>query len=183
MPSMHARFSRWIGLRLERRPGAIGWLVLAGIAGALLFALIAHPVGTVSVFITFAGVTLLLDRKRTRRVRVLADERTNEDIGSFARAFKRRGSDPVDPWAIRAVWNALVPLTESKARWIPLRPTDRFEADLEIDPEDLELLVPQLVEQCERVSGNWTANPYYRRLRTVADLVYFISAQPLRRSA
>ena len=68
-------------------------------------------------------------------------------------------------------------------RRIPLRPTDRFEKDLGIDPEDVEALVPQLVEQCERLSGNWRANPFYARLETMSDLIYFISAQPLRRSS
>jgi hypothetical protein len=182
---MHRRISSWITPlpTSHGRLGLGGWLAVAGIAAVPLFFLITHPLGTLSVFAVFVGMTLLLEYKRSQQVRALVDERPNEDIGSFARAFNRRGSDPVDPWAIRAVWNALVPMTESKGRRIPLRPTDRVDTDLAIDPEDFEDLVPALVEQCERVSGNWEANPYYRRLSTVADLVYFISAQPLRRSA
>ena len=40
----------------------------------------------------------------------------------------------------------------------------------------------QLVEQCERVPGNWKANPFYDcGVKTVGDLVHFIPAQPLRR--
>jgi hypothetical protein len=76
-----------------------------------------------------------------------------------------------------------MPRTEVQGRRMPLRPTDHFDTDLRIDLDDIESLVPALVEQCERVPGNWEANPYARRVRTVADLVSFISAQPLRHSA
>lgn len=103
-----------------------------------------------------------------------------EDIGSFARAFDRRASEHLDPWAIRAVWNALMPLTEAGGWQIPLRSTDRFEEDLMLNPDELEDVVPQLVEQCERAPDNWKANPFYSRVKTVANLVYSISAQPLR---
>jgi hypothetical protein len=182
---MHGKFSRWIGPlpSSEAKLGPWAWLALAGIAAISLYCLLVHPFGTMSVVAAFTGVSLLQEYKRSQRVRALLDERPNEDIGTFARAFNRRGSDPVDPWAIRAVWNALVPLTESKGRRIPLRPTDRFKADLMIDLEEIEHLVSELVIQCERVSGNWQANPYDRRLGTVADLVHFISSQPLRQSA
>jgi hypothetical protein len=33
------------------------------------------------------------------------------------------------------------------------------------------------------VPGNWQANPFYGRVNTAGDLVHFISAQPLKRSA
>ena len=161
----------------------MGWAVLAVLGGAFLFVLVAHPIGTGSVVVAFAAVTTLLERRRTRYVRAEAEKRAGEDIGSFARAFERRGPNPADPWAIRAVWQALTPRTEAKGRQLPLRPTDHFDTDLCIDSEDIEALVPALVAQCERDPGNWEANPYLNRVRTVADLVHFISAQPLRRSA
>jgi hypothetical protein len=183
MPSMHGRFSRYIDPLSQPKPGLLGWFMLAAIAGAIVFALAARPVATLSVFAGLTVITFLSERKHARRVITIAAQRPNEDIGSFARAFERRANESLDPWAIRAVWNTLVPLTESRGRQIPLRPTDRFEEDLLVDLDDLEDLVPRLVEQCERVMGNWKANPFYHRLNTVADLVYFISAQPLRRSA
>jgi hypothetical protein len=183
MPSMHGRFSRYIEPLSQPKPGFFGWLLLTAIAGAILFGLVVRPVGTLSAFAGLAVVTFVAERKHARRVVSIAGSRENEDIGSFARAFERRANESLDPWAIRAAWNALVPLTEASGRQIPLRPTDRFAEDLLLDPDDLEDLVPQLVEQCERVPGNWKANPFYHRLNTVADLVYFISAQPLRRLA
>jgi hypothetical protein len=183
MASMHGRFSRWIGPLPRPQPGFVGWLILAAVVGVLLLALVTHRVGTLSTIAVLVVLSVVSERNRSERVRAIANQRANEDIGSFARAFNRRATDPLDPWAIRAVWNALVPLTESRGRTIPLRPTDRFEEDLSTHPDDIEDLVLQLVEQCERVPGNWRANPFYDRIKTVADLVYFISAQPLRQSA
>src|SRR4051812_5378542 len=183
MPSMHARFSRWIGPLPVAKPGIVGWLVLAVVVGAILSVFAAHPISTGAGIGALALITVLAERQRTMRVRDIALDRQGEDIGSFARSFDRRGRSQLDPWAIRAVWNALLPYTESSGRGIPLRRTDRFEDDLGIDPDDVEDLVVQLVEQCERVPGNWKANPFYDRVITVGDLVHFISAQPLRRLA
>jgi hypothetical protein len=183
MPSTHRRFSRWIGPLPQRTPAITDWAIFAIISAALLFVLIAHPIGTVVAIGALTVLTLTTERKRAKRVFTAASARTAEDIGSFARGFNRRDGTPLDPWAIRAVWNALAPLTESRGRRIPLRPTDRFEQDLGIDLEDLEDLVPPLVEQCERVHGDWKTNPFYDKLETVADLVHFISAQRRRQSA
>ncbi|HEY2855161.1 MAG TPA: hypothetical protein VGJ18_20050 [Gemmatimonadaceae bacterium] len=180
---MHARFSRWIGPLPERQPGVTGWLVLTAIAGGLLALLLAQPVPGLSILAAFDAATLLSQRMRRRWVCPMTNDRVNEDIGSLARAFDRRAADPLDPWAIRAVWNAMMPLTELNGWHFPLRPSDRFDDDLGLDSEEIEYLIPALVEQCERVPGEWEANPYYRRLRSVGDLVHFISAQPLRRSA
>jgi hypothetical protein len=48
-----------------------------------------------------------------------------------------------------------------------------------VDPEEVEELIPSLVERCGRAVGNWSANPFYAGLSTVGALVHFISAQPL----
>jgi hypothetical protein len=180
MPSMHARFSRWIGPVPVAKPSIIGWLVLAAVVAAILSVFVAHPMITGTGLGALILITIVAQHKRTVRLHGIAQDRKGEDIGSFARSFNRRDGSQLDPWAIRAVWNALVPYTEAKGRRVPLRPTDRFEEDLGIDPDDIETLVNQLVEQCERVPGNWRANPFYDSVATVGDLVYFISAQPLR---
>src|SRR5689334_16183499 len=113
MPAMHARFSRWIGPLPKRQPGVTGWLLLTAMAGGLLALLLAQPVPTLSVLAALDATTLLSQRIRRRWVCAMTNDRVNEDIGSFARAFDRRAADPLDPWAIRAVWNAMMPLTES----------------------------------------------------------------------
>lgn len=183
MPLMHTRFSRWMGPVPQQKPGAAGWLMVIALVAGLLLVLITHPIGTLATIGTLVLIGYFPGRAHTRRMRVMQRERANEDIGTFARAFARHAGPTVDPWAIRAVWDALTPFTECRGERLPLRPSDRFEADLGIDLDDLEDLVPQLVERCERVPGNWKANPYYEKLSTVGNLVYFISAQPLRRSA
>jgi hypothetical protein len=183
MPSMHARFSRWIGPVPASKPSIVGWLVLAAVLAAILSVFVTHPMSVGAGLGALTLITIVAERKRTMRLRGLAQDRQGEDIGSFARSFDRRDDSQLDPWAIRAVWNALVPYTRSKGRQVPLRPTDRFEEDLGIDPDDIEDLVSQLVEQCERVPGNWKANPYNDGVTTVGALVRFISAQPLRRRA
>jgi hypothetical protein len=159
----------------------VGWLVLAAVVAAILSVFVAHPISTGAGIGALTLITIIAERTRTMRLRGISKDREGEDIGSFARSFNRRDGAQLDPWAIRAVWNALVPYTGSKERRVPLRPTDRFEEDLGIDPDDIEDLVIQLVEQCERVPGNWTANAFYASVTTVGDLVRFISAQPLRR--
>ncbi len=177
---MHGRFSRWLGPVPQEKTDLFGWFLLTLVAAAILFAVVQNPLGAAIVISAIAAASYLLERQRAPRVVRAAASRGGEDIGSFARAFDRHSDAPLDPWAIRAVWNALVPLTVSNGHAIPLRPADRFEADLFIDPEDVEELVPLLVEQCERSGGRWKDNPYFTRLNTVADLVHFISAQPLR---
>ena len=156
-----------------------GSLLLALLAGTLLLALVTHPLAVVLPLGLLGALSWFLEQQRAARLKPLVDARVDEDIGSFARAFDRRGMDPVDPWAIRAVWNALIPFTASRAGSVALRPTDEMVADLYVDPDDLDDLIEPLVQQCERVPSNWSANPYYPRMRTVADLVFFISAQPL----
>ena len=173
-----SRLSRWIGPLPQPQAGFTGWCFLILIGGGLTYVLIGHPVVTIATVAEFLVLSGLLERTRARKVVTAAETRREEDIGSFARAFDRRGADPVDPWAIRAVWNALVPLTAARGVTIPLRPSDRVADDLLLDPDDLEDLIPLLVEQCERAPGNWRTNPYYPRIQTVADLVFFISSQP-----
>ena len=179
MPPTLRHFSRWMSPSARSHSHWSGWLLLVLIAGAILYALVTHPVPTLAIFVGIAGLSLFLERQRQRRLEPVLIARTDDDIGSFARAFDRRSEHPLDTWAVRAVWDALLPLTETRGRTIPLRPGDNFESDLGIDPEDVEDLIPSLVERCGRVPGRWEENPY-REINTVGDLVHFISAQPLR---
>lgn len=183
MPSMHRQFSRWMHPLPQSTPGIAGWVAIGVIGAALIFVLLRYPVATLITTGAVALASVISERRRTIHVRKIAASRPNEDIGSFARAFDRRGAPPFDPWAVRAVWNAVGAATEANGQRIPLRPTDRLVADLDIDAEEIEYLVPELVEQCERVPGDWKANPYNERLATVGDLVYFISSQPVRGSS
>jgi hypothetical protein len=173
------KFSRFMPALPEAGITWTGRLTLAALAAGLGTALVVVPVVTVAVIGIIALSSAALERRRAVRIGPLLSSRKGEDIGTFALAFDRHRG-PLDPWAIRAVWNAIVPLTNTRGQLIPLRPTDRFEQDLEVDPEDIEYEIPKLTAQCQRELTGYAQNPYYREIRTVEGLVRFISAQPLR---
>jgi hypothetical protein len=50
---------------------------------------------------------------------------------------------------------------------------------LKIDPEDLDYDIEELAEKIGRTSNNIESNPYYGKVITVRDLVYFFNNQPL----
>src|SRR5437762_5008286 len=99
MPSMHLHFSRWIGPLPERKTPAVGWLLLSAIVVGLLIVLVMRPIGTLAVLAAIALLTVMTERQRSTRVSAMLRDRPNEDIGSFARAFNRRGNEWLDAWA------------------------------------------------------------------------------------
>lgn len=154
--------------------------MLLGICAlCLAYALVVQPLGSLLLIGGILLVGWLYDRPRTRPLTLERPARPNEDFGSFVRAFDLDDPEPVDPWAVRVVWEAVLPLTALRGPAIPLRPSDRFTLDLGVDPEEVEELIPSLVERCGRTVGNWSANPYFVGLATVGALVHFISAQPI----
>jgi len=155
-----------------------GLLTLGICAVGLAYGLVVQPLGSLVLIGCILFFGWLYDRPRTRRLAIERPLRPNEDFGSFVRAFDLEDPEPVDPWAVRVVWEAVLPLTALGGPAIPLRPADRFALDLGVDPEEVEELIPSLVERCGRVVGNWSANPYFAGLATVGALVHFISAQP-----
>jgi hypothetical protein len=172
--------ARW--LSPSREPASWqGWAVLGVCAVGLVYALVVQPLGSLALIGGILALGWLYDRPRGGGRRIVGERpsRPNEDFGSFTRAFDHGGEDPIDPWAVRVVWEAVHPLTALRGPAIPLRPDDRFELDLGVDPDEVEELIPGLVAWCGRTVGNWSANPYYAGLSTVGALVHFISAQPL----
>jgi hypothetical protein len=168
------------------RKRATSWRGLAvfGVcAVGVTYALVVHPIGALVLIGGILALGWLHDRRHGKSLVVERPARPAEDYGSFVRAFDQRGPDPVDLWAVRVVWEAIHPLTALRGPAIPLRPTDRFALDLGVDPEEVEELVPVLVERCGRTVGNWSANPYFTGLSTVGALVHFISAQPVDRQS
>ena len=105
-----------------------------------------------------------------------------EDIGTFARAFDRRG-DWFSPHVVRAVWDALEPYVTLGGSRVPVRPTDRIDEDLHIDWDDIELMLSEVANRTGRSIEGIEENPWYGRVRTVGDMVRLLSAQPLRPAA
>lgn len=164
----------------SRKPATTrrGWVILGLCSVGLVYLLATRPLASLALVGAILAVGWMLDRPRGRRVEDHRWSRGHEDFTTFARAITARGSDPIDPRVVRAVWEELLPLTALGGPAIPLRPSDRFAHDLGVDPGEVEELMPGLVERCGRMVGYWHLNPHYTGLSTVEALVHFISAQP-----
>jgi hypothetical protein len=156
----------------ERTLTAIGYIILSLImAGFIALFWYAEPklliVGLLFVcfFIPIKWYEVHLDRRK------LAEERKNESICTFARSFNCR---IIDTWAIRAVYEELLPLNLNS----PLRKSDRFEEDLHIDDEELDYMAPDIAYRACRSLENTKNNPLYGKVKTVGDLVLFLNNQP-----
>ena len=85
----------------------------------------------------------------------------------------------VDPWVIRAVYEAMVEYVNPQAKDFRLSPDDSLFEFLELDREDMEFdIVPAIADRCGRSIEKTEDNPYYNRVKTVRDLVMFLNCQP-----
>jgi len=161
----------------------LGWRTLVAIiAGAIALAYVVPWLGiAILSVIALAAIGAALHAPRDkRRLRALANSRPGEDIGSFARAFRRAA---VDMWIVRAVWDALTPWTTLPEGRVPLRPTDRLIEDLETDPEDLEDVVGEIASRVGRSLEGAQWHPLYGGITTISDLVQFLNGQPRQAAA
>jgi hypothetical protein len=161
----------------------MSWFSLAVFVAAVVALAYFIPVLGLPILGAIALVVIVsafLWRRDARRLRALAAERADEDIGSFGRSFRHTG---VDMWIVRAVWDALAPWGTSPAGRVPLRGSDLLIEDLEIDDEDLGDLIPEIAARTGRSLDDVRSNPFYESLRTVQDLVFFLNAQPRRAAA
>ena len=158
--------------------GRLGSTVLVVACGTLVYLAVARNVfALLAIVASVAIVTLHLNWKRNQSLALLTAARSGEDIGTFARAFDRRSPD-FDPWVIRAVWDAMLPYVRLGDRHLPLRPSDRLIADLQIDADDLEDLAVAVAVRVGRQSSNWTGNAMSGTVSTVEDLVRLVALQP-----
>lgn len=156
----------------------MAWAVwVAYMAGLVLFAF-WNSLAWLLV-LGFVVLQVYLRRTEARRWRQRAAVRGQEDIGTFARAFDRRGPEPFDPRVIRAVWDALaVEFTPGRAR-VPVRAEDSLDDDFGI--EDVEPLATAVAERVGRSARAWQIRPsVLDDVTTVRGLVRLVSAQPSR---
>ena len=114
--------------------------------------------------------------KHTRRMRACAQSRAGEDISSFVRAFD---CHQTDTWILRAVYEELSKYCQIDGRPFPIHADDRWEEDLQIDSEDMDLdLLPDIAYRAGRSLEDTEKNPYYDRVKTVRDIVGFLEYQP-----
>ncbi len=172
------KFSRWMP-PASRPPMTLGgWFFLAGLLAGAVAATVAWPV-VVGFFLGVPVVFMIVGNYvGNRHLRRLAAERTGQDLGTFARAFDRR-TQPFDPWVLRATWDAFEPYVVFRGGRLPLRPTDRLEEDLRIDPDDLAFdLFQEVAARSGRSLDQPESNPLYGHVNTVGDFVRFITFQP-----
>jgi len=174
--------SRWIRLSAKRaaskRDKAVGFVALAALVLGYGWLLWKWPVATAGLTVA-AFMWVVLQRRRDRQnLSRLRITRANESICTFARTLPIR---QLDTWVVRAVFEELQQHLSVvlKCEEFPLRPSDRLIEDLKIDPDDLDLdLLPEIARKSRRDLTNTTGNPYYDKVKTVADLIAFLCAQP-----
>lgn len=172
-------FSRWMR-PVETKPLGVGGISCLALVTAVAIALVwAYPIGVPIVLLFFLAMAPLWARDR-RRLRAMARARAGESICTFARAFPRRA---VDPRVVRAVYEEVQRWCTIPGEPLPLRATDRFEEDLRVDGDTLEDIVSDIAERSRRSPDRPRKNPYYGKVKTVGDLVYFLSHQPRARAA
>ena len=171
--------SRWMPPSPEHPGTAKAVAVLAALSVGTLAAVVAIPELGLGIAGVALGVTLL-SAAHNRRLRRIAAERPSDDIGTFARRFDRR---TVDPWVIRAVWDAFQPYLAFPGGRLPLRASDRLDDDLRIDPDDIDMLVDEVSARVGRTLKGIKDNPFLGRVRTVGDVVSLINHQPKRPDA
>ena len=171
-------FSRWMPPEPEPLSTAPGWVVVVAIIILPQLAGAVFTRGGKYMLVLLPLFCLASEMERRRRLRRLVAERSQEDIGTFAQAFARRG-EPFSPHVVRAVWDALEPYVSFMGSRVPVRPADRVNEDLHIDWDDIDLILSEAAERSDRSIDRIEANPWYGRVYTVGDMVRLLSVQPL----
>ena len=99
------KFSRYMPPETSHRMSIWAWLCIFGLVTAAIAWAVVWPAQFAFVFgfiaVLFVIYQILGNRWINRHHGHLAAFRTDEDIGTFARAFNRR-TKPFDPWVVRA---------------------------------------------------------------------------------
>lgn len=157
-------------------PPFVGWFLLVVFVGGWLWWIWEQPI--VLLFIVVIGVMIVIEQ-RSQRIKLakLSQERKQLSICEFARSFDYRS---IDTWAIRAVYETIQDYVSSPEASIPIKAEDDLTDVLEIDDEDLDMdLLVEILQRTGRSMDDTLSNPYFGKVKTVADLVYFVNAQPL----
>lgn len=157
-------------------PAYARWTLLVAFVSALLWGIWEKPI--LLLFIVVIGVLIAIEqRNRRKKFAKLSQERKEQSICDFARSFDYRS---IDTWVIRAVYEAIQDYVSSPGVLIPIKAEDDLTKVLEIDDEDLDMdLLVEMLQRTGRSLEDTSRNPYYGKVKTVSDLVYFVNAQPL----
>lgn len=137
--------------------GVVAWLALWALVTALVYLCVMFPL-LVAAFVIIMVVMWVLSNAEEERQKRIAGERTGDSICSFARAFDCRATDT---WIVRAVFEEIAEFTQ-----FPIRPEDRLEDDLKIDPEDIEDAATAIAQRTGRPLDECERNPLYGNVKT-----------------
>ena len=155
-------------------------MVLACFAAILIGCAYHHPARFFGFVILYAVVGWMAVVIDFRRKRALAASRPGDPLCAFARSFDLRA---VDPWLVRAAFEELQKLCVEALRPFPIRPSDRFEEDFNIHPDDIEDIAQNIAERAGYSLDQYEQNPLCGQVETVGDLVQFLAYQPNTRNA
>ena len=161
------KLSRWI----SAAPRKARWW-----AWPFLVLLLPLLVPVLLVALAFSPIGWLLGAKHRRQMRAWALERADESICTFVREFDVRHTDS---WVLRAVHEELSRHLQIEGRPFQIHADDRWQEDLQIDEEDLNLdLLPAIAHRARHSLENTKNNPFYDRVKTIRDFVGFLEHQP-----
>jgi hypothetical protein len=163
----------------DSRVPLLGQAVLLAILAMIGYWIYSSPLKATIGMGTFAalvGGSMFIEARRIARIR---RERSGT-ICDFRRSFEVR---KVDPWIIRATYEAFGGWFDARQVHFPLRASDSIGNDLRIDPEDVEDLVHEVAQRAGYDITECEANPFYGKVETVGDFVMFFTHQPKTRQA
>jgi hypothetical protein len=126
--------------------------------------------GGVLVFIIVATV---LERRRIKRISM---KRGDANICAFARSLDYRN---LDTKIIRAVYNEFKDWNSySNVKHFPVQTDDDIYEIYRMDDEDLWDIFCKIADRVGRSIEDIEQNPWYGKVKTVEDLIFFLNNQP-----
>jgi len=174
------RSSRRIPLALPQQDtgswqSAAGWIAAVFVLAEACVVLVQHPVAVGAVALVLVVIGMRATKREKARLKELLRNRSGESICEFARSFDAR---EIDPLVIRSVYEQLQDVLSGYCPALPIRASDRLTEDLGIDVDDLDMSVaPAVASRSGRSLEGVETNPYYGRVKTASDLVYFFNLQ------
>ena len=166
---------------LPRKPEKVisVWWLLAGIT-VLVGALCLFKAGQAvlvwfAILAVFAFVAVSLEKQRIQKI---AKQRQEDSICTFAKSFDCHA---IDTRIIRATHEELQHYYSSETPGFPIRATDSFEKDLQLDDGDLDDIATEIARRTQRSIDDTEQNPLYGKVNTVGDLVLYLNHQPLQK--
>ena len=157
----------------DDQPTGVGCYLSLALLVAGLGALARWEPWSILMFATIGLAFAGMEAERRRKLRRMAADRAGESICTFARSFDCRS---IDTRIIRVTHEELM---AANGGLCPIRTSDRLSEHFGIVLEDLDDLAGEIARRAGRSLDRWAENPLVGKVETAADLVHFLSNQPL----